>query len=201
VTAKLFGAAALGSVFGVLLAILLVPAVRWQVLGAPMVISGTAQIGGPFVLQDHRGKRTTDQDLRGAYALVFFGYTRSPDITPAALQVMTSALADLGALRTRIRPVLITIDPAHDTPARMSEFLARYDANMQGLTGLPADIEAVKRAYHVAARPLDATGDAAAERFAYAPLFFLMGPDGRYVAHFDDVANGRQLAIELRKLL
>ena len=57
-----------------------------------MQTSGKALIGGPFTLVDQTGKTVTDQDFRGRYMLVFFGFTHCPDICPAELQVMSAAL-------------------------------------------------------------------------------------------------------------
>ena len=53
---------------------------------------GQALVGGPFTLTDHTGKRVTDQDFRGRFMLVFFGFTYCPDVCPTALQVMAAAL-------------------------------------------------------------------------------------------------------------
>src|SRR5687768_17092665 len=58
--------------------------------------SGTALVGGPFSLIGADGKTVTDQDFRGRYMLVFFGFTHCPDICPAELQVIAEALDKLG---------------------------------------------------------------------------------------------------------
>ena len=39
-------------------------------------------IGGAFTLQDGNGKPVTDQDFRGSYMLVYFGYTFCPTCAP-----------------------------------------------------------------------------------------------------------------------
>ena len=78
--------------------------------------TGVALVGGPFSLVDHTGKRVSEQDFRGRYMLVFFGYTYCPDVCPTELQVMTAALDQLGADADKIRPVFISIDPQRDTP-------------------------------------------------------------------------------------
>jgi protein SCO1/2 len=194
--------AALGAVLGALVAFAVLPDARNRLFGPPgPIVTGTAQIGGPFVLQDTRGNRVTDQALLGHYSLIFFGYTRSPDVTPAALQVLSNARAMLGPKAARVRGVFVTIDPVHDTPDVMTAFLSRSGLELLGLTGLPPDIDAMMRAYHVNARAINPAPAEGSERFAYAPIFYLMGPDGRYITHFDDVTDARQLAGELKKLL
>jgi protein SCO1/2 len=48
----------------------------------PVQSSGTALVGGPFSLIGADGRTVTDQDFRGRYMLVFFGFTHCPDICP-----------------------------------------------------------------------------------------------------------------------
>ena len=106
------------SAFGGLAALALFPAARERLLPSSNVRSvGQALVGGPFTLTDHTGKRVTDQDFRGRFLLVFFGFTFCPDVCPTALQVMAAALDKLGPKAERITPVLITVDPERDTPA------------------------------------------------------------------------------------
>ena len=54
--------------------------------------SGTALVGGPFQLTDHNGEPRSEADLKGSYALIYFGYTYCPDICPATLSLMTQAI-------------------------------------------------------------------------------------------------------------
>jgi len=39
------------------------------------VQTGSAQIGGPFMLNDQDGKTRTDAAFRGSYLLIYFGYS------------------------------------------------------------------------------------------------------------------------------
>ena len=65
-----------GAALGLAAAVALLPQVRERLL--PSVgqhVSGKALVGGAFTLTDSSGKRVTDQDYRGKYTLVFFGFT------------------------------------------------------------------------------------------------------------------------------
>src|SRR5579863_9361805 len=84
----------------------------------------TVNIGGPFKLIDQDGATRTDQDYRGKYVLVFFGYTYCPDVCPTTLAVMKSALDMMGSRAADIVPLFVTVDPKRDTPAKLKSYLS-----------------------------------------------------------------------------
>src|SRR4029077_6274457 len=104
----------------------------------PMVeTTGKALIGGPFTLVDQTGRTVTDQDFRGRYMLVFFGFTHCPDVCPAELQVMSAALDELGSKADQVVPIFITLDPERDTQEAMGAYVENFGSRFVGLTGSP----------------------------------------------------------------
>lgn len=57
---------------------------------------GKAAMGGPFQLVDHNGKKFTDKNLHGEFALLYFGFTHCPDICPDELEKLAEALDNIG---------------------------------------------------------------------------------------------------------
>ncbi len=104
--------------------------------------SGKALVGGPSTLVDASGKTVTDQDFRGRYMLIFFGYTHCPDICPAELQVMAAALDQLGDKAKKVVPIFITLDPERDTPQVLKQYVPSFHPSFLGLYG---DAEATAR--------------------------------------------------------
>lgn len=85
-------------------------------------------------------------DLRTATAgkvtLLYFGYTHCPDVCPAQMADVAAALRPLTpAQRAQVAVVLVTSDPARDTPAVLRTWLDRFDASFVGLTGSLAAID------------------------------------------------------------
>jgi len=188
--------------FGGLAAFTLFPAARERLLPSINVRSvGQALVGGPFTLTDHTGKRVTDQDFRGKLLLVFFGFTNCPDVCPTALQVMAAALDKLGPNAARITPVLISVDPAHDTPAVLATYVASFHPRLVGLTGSQAEIDAVAKAYRVYIKKVPDPKSTAGYTIDHSSIIYVIGPDGAYRSHFTHATSPDVMAERLSGLL
>ena len=173
--------------------------------GATMWLGGSTSmgpaIGGPFALTDADGRRFTDQDLRGSYVLVYFGFTFCPDICPTTLNQIAEALDRLGPKGERIRPVFITVDPKRDTPAAMKQYVSAFSPRMIGLTGSEAEIAAVAKAFRVYYAP-HRTGDGVDDyTMDHSSVLYLLGPDGRFIAPLRADDSAAQIAAALSKQL
>jgi len=158
----------------------------------------TAAIGGPFVLETGGGRKVSDQDLRGAPFLVFFGYTHCPDVCPTTLSQISEILRALGP-DAKIKVLFITVDPERDTPALMEDFASSFDPRIIGLSGSRAAIDTVLTEYRVYARKAPAkNGDYSVDHSA---LVYLMDRDGKFMRAFNIERSPDQAAKELRSVL
>jgi protein SCO1/2 len=152
----------------------------------------TSEPGGAFELIDHHGRAVTDRSYRGQFMLLFFGFTHCRAVCPAALSRLSRAIDRLGPLTSRLQPLYVTVDPERDTPEVMKAFLRLYPA-FTGLTGSRANIDHVKASYKVFAKRADDPDDPTGYQMPHTAFAYLIGPDGRYVAHFDDAAEEDEL--------
>jgi protein SCO1/2 len=84
---------------------------------------------GPFALTDERGQPFTDAALRGNVTLVSFLFTRCDTICPVTtmkMQRLQDKTFDAGA---HIKLASFSVDPAYDTPERLTEYARRYQAD------------------------------------------------------------------------
>jgi len=161
--------------------------------------AAAASIGGPFELIDQDGSSVTDATYRGKWLLVYFGYTYCPDACPTALNDMAEALAGLGALRARVQPLFITIDPERDTQAVLKPYVAAFDAGIYGLTGSAEQIAKVAREYRIEYRRDGAAGGEYG--MAHSSAIFLIDPNGRFVTKFSQTTAPETIAATLRKAM
>ena len=162
--------------------------------------TGTAEIGGPFELVNQDGATVTDADFRGRLMLVYFGFTYCPDACPTALGVMAAAIDKLDVAGERVTPVLITIDPARDTPAALKDYVGAFHPRMVGLTGTDAQIAQVAKEYKIFyQKAAGATGED--YLMDHTTLIYLMDEDGNYLAHFGGQATPDEVTEEIRRHL
>jgi protein SCO1/2 len=158
------------------------------------------RFGGPFALTTHEGRRVTEADFHGRFLLVFFGFTRCPDVCPTSLATMTSALELLGAAGERVQPVFVTVDPARDTPQALAAYVASFHPRLIGLTGSEAEIATVARAFRVH-RVKYAPANGGDYAVDHGSLTYLMGPDGGFLTLIPHGASAERMAQVLARHL
>ena len=174
----------------------------WIVSGGRIIgaESSTADlVGGPFTLTDETGAPLSNEDLKGRYMMVFFGYTYCPDVCPTTLTVMTQALDLLDPkVAAQVEPVFITIDPARDTAPALGDYSQHFHDKIHYLTGTPEQISDVARAYRVFFQKVE-SAEFSDYLMDHSTITYLMGPDGRYVSHFGFDTTPEDIAKDLTK--
>jgi protein SCO1 len=109
-----------------------------------------------FALRDQAGRLVRMSDRQGRFTLVTFLYTHCPDVCPLIAEHLNTALAQVG---DGTRVLAVSVDPQGDTPAAVKRFVAvhRLLPQFRYLTGTPARLERVWKAYNVAADPQSGT--------------------------------------------
>ena len=150
---------------------------------ANCILENADAVGGPIDLVDANGRRVTQADFEGAPAVIYFGFTRCPDVCPTSMYALAEALAEPNGYD--VRPVLITVDPARDTPAVMGAYAQTdgFPPGLMGLSGSEGQVEAAKRAFQVysarVARPNDPPG---MYNVDHSSLLYVMDAQWRTVA-------------------
>jgi protein SCO1 len=108
-----------------------------------------------FVLTTTAGaKYSFAQQTEHKTTLLFFGYTRCPDVCPQTMADIGVALRELPAeTQKKITVVFVTTDVAHDTGPVIARWLAGFSpgthASFVGLRGTQAQIDAAQAAARV----------------------------------------------------
>lgn len=174
-------------------------AVVWRL--APHASTPAASdVGGPFTLIDQSGATTTDARLHGKWSAVFFGYTYCPDVCPTTLANLGAGVTALGDDAKQFQVVFITIDPERDTAPVLARYLssATFPRGVIGLTGAPAQIAKVAKAYHVYYQKVP---QGASYSMDHTAVVYLMAPDGRFVRPLDVNVPPAEIARQVREAM
>lgn len=112
---------------------------------------------------------------RGNVVLLFFGYTRCPDVCPTTLADFQGVHHRLGPRADHVRFVFISVDP-RDTPQQAAQYARGFDRSFIGLTGDSATIARVERGFGAASYvEKDSAGEVSV---AHSASVFVIGKDG-----------------------
>ena len=111
--------------------------------------SAGTPLGGDFTLSTAAGEAVSLASLRGKVLLIYFGFTRCPDLCPAELlrykQLMTMLPP---ASRQQVQPVFVSLDPERDTEV-LDEYVGNFGADILALTGTETQLREVTARYAV----------------------------------------------------
>lgn len=162
-------------------------------------ISG-ANYGKSLALTDHNGKPRTLEDFRGKVVTLFFGYTQCPDVCPTSLATMSEVMRQLGADADKVQVLFVTVDPARDTAALLSQYVPAFDPRFLGLLADEARTAEVAKEFKVYYRK---SGDTESNYYTidHSAGTYVFDPQGRlrlYVKHGETAAN---IGADIRQLL
>ncbi len=138
------------------------------------------------------GKRVTAADYRGKVAVLYFGFTRCPDVCPLTMRNMAVILHRMGPLARELRVLFVTIDLAHDTLPRLRSYLANFAAppEIDGLRGTPAELATLaKRDYVQYQAPAGPNSPDPVSKISHTSFVYLFGPHGRSRDLLSDIAD------------
>jgi len=157
---------------------------------APPVLEQATLFDAPRPLPDFRladqALRPFGRDqLRGHWTLMFFGFTNCPDVCPTTLATLSAVRRQLADLPAAEQPavVLVSVDPARDTPEALGRYVQHFDPQFLGVTGPPPSLEVLTRDLGVAFSigPPAAGGNYSVDHTA---AIFLIDPDAAFAAVF-----------------
>jgi protein SCO1/2 len=88
-------------------------------------------------------------DFEGKVVVVYFGYTFCPDVCPATLSKLAKSLALLGDKADDVQVMMVSVDPARDTPEMLEDYVTHFHPSFIGVTGDEATVNRVATLYGV----------------------------------------------------
>lgn len=151
------------------------------------VVFDKPRIIQPFDLVDQNEQPFTLEQLQGKWTLMFFGFATCPDICPATLSTLANWIGTLDkdiARQTQI--IMVTVDPARDTPEQLKSYMAHFNEDFVGVTGEFLNIKRLTDNVNVAFNKVQLDDDYTVD---HSGNLVLVNPFGHYHGFFKPPFN------------
>lgn len=137
----------------------------------------------PFDLVSSDEKKFGIQDLYGHWTLMFFGFTHCSQICPDTLGVIGKAYPKLHAAIPNLQVVLISVDPARDTPDSLKQYTKTFNPDFLAATGKINEVRKLQSQLGIFAE-LDNTTTGTDYQIQHTPSILLINPKGQWAGLF-----------------
>lgn len=153
-----------------------------------------------YLLMNPQGRAVTNEDFRGRFQLIAFGFVSCPDVCPTTLLEFKHILDALGDKALQLQPIFITVDPERDSGEILREYTAAFDPRILGLTG---SVELVRRAADTFRIQYEKVREPGAPPGVYTMNhtagMVLLGPQGSFIARFAYAMPAKDIALRIRE--
>lgn len=147
-----------------------------------------------FTLTDQQGRPYTLGAQPGQAVALYFGFSHCKDVCPQTLAMLGKARSQAHLDPARLRIVMVTVDPKRDTPAALAAFVKKVGVQATAVTGTPAQLRPIYKAYGVAVEPQK-------DDIGHTDFVYLIDSNGRLREVFDPSLSVRAVADDLRTVV
>ncbi len=121
---------------------------------------------------------TSDDRIR----IVYFGFTRCPDVCPTSLAMLAGALNQIDdAQKAQLRPMFISLDPERDEADASAKYAYYFHPMIEGLSA-PLDVTTpLAHKYGVIFRKTELEGSELKYTLDHSSYFYFLKPDGTLI--------------------
>ena len=155
----------------------------------------------PFTLVDQDGGPYTQDDLRGRWTFVTFGYTSCPDVCPMTMATFNAVHGRLGDNEAAQQAdfLLVSVDPERDDPDRLAQYVRYFNPDFLGATGSHEQLRALTAQLGVMYDRAEGQDTAMSYLVDHSASILLLDPQTRLSAIFgaphDPQAMARDFAL------
>ncbi|EKO3812433.1 SCO family protein [Vibrio harveyi] len=121
---------------------------------------------------------TSDDRIR----IVYFGFTRCPDVCPTSLAMLAGALNQIDdAQKAQLRPMFISLDPERDEADASAKYAHYFHPMIEGLSA-PLDVTTpLAHKYGVIFRKTELEGSELKYTLDHSSYFYFLKPNGTLI--------------------
>lgn len=183
---------------------------KMSLANKPIEISGTylenPRLITPFSLKRSNGMNFDDTSFMDHWSLVFFGYTRCPDICPRTLSMLDKMYTDLQTKQNISKEelpeiVFISVDTERDDYEQLKDFTSRFNKDFIGVSGTNNQIANLGKNLGVVFQKISVGKNNENYLFDHSSTIYVINPKGELQAFFTAPHNPKTMAEQLKKMM
>lgn len=162
-------------------------------------ITGT-NLGHYMSMMDRSGHVRTLADYKGKVVAIYFGYTHCPDVCPTTMAELARVMHLLKGDAKKVQVIMISVDPARDTPAIVDDYVKAFYPTFIGLSGTAEQLEKTAKSFKVYyAKASGKTGSNYA--VSHSSRIYIIDQKGRARVLLDSTKPAKDIAHDIEQLL
>jgi len=134
--------------------------------------------------------------------IVYFGFTRCPDVCPTSLAVLSSALKAISdTQKQQIRPLFISLDPERDAPDASHQYAQYFHSHIEGLSAPLAITKPLATHYGVVFKKTELAESGLGYTLDHNSYFYFLRPDGSLITKVPHTVSSKPLIDTINQLL
>lgn len=156
----------------------------------------------PFELVNGNGDALTQEDFKGHWSFLFFGYTQCPDICPVTLQVINETLQLLPeeVEAGEVEGVFVSVDPDRDTPEKLKTYVGYFHSAITGATGDKDQLKALTQSLGIIYAKVENPEHPDRYLVDHSAAILVINPKGEFAAVMSPPHDPAIMAADFRTL-
>lgn len=152
-----------------------------------------------------KGKENMDVDIFDTddpkVRIIYFGFTRCPDVCPTSLAMLSAALKQLiPQYLENIRPMFITLDPERDSGDDAQKYAHYFHPMIEGYSGSIDNITTLAKQYGVIFQKTELTNSALNYTIDHSSYFYFVNSDGLLLKKVPHTLNPQPLILAIQQI-
>ncbi|MCX9598566.1 SCO family protein [Vibrio cholerae] len=134
--------------------------------------------------------------------IVYFGFTRCPDVCPTSLAMLSAALNQVDdKTKAQLRPIFISLDPERDDAKLAAQYAQYFHPMIEGLSGSVATTNQIAQKYGVIFRKTELPNSELKYTLDHSSYFYFLQPDGTLINKVPHTQDPTPIVDAIKKVI
>ncbi|EGQ9852966.1 SCO family protein [Vibrio cholerae] len=134
--------------------------------------------------------------------IVYFGFTRCPDVCPTSLAMLSAALNQVDdKTKAQLRPMFISLDPGRDDAKLAAQYAHYFHPMIEGLSGSVATTNQIAQKYGVIFRKTELPNSELKYTLDHSSYFYFLQPDGTLINKVPHTQDPTPIVDAIKKVI